>query len=101
MRYLGGLRGDGILKCGGVTVARAAYDFDGFLSKPGQVTSNGEIRLSPDALKAVFGRKNVQLLTDDGRTLNLQFSEKRLRSASDAAHVDVAGDLPVASGWRH
>jgi len=101
MRYLGGLRGDGILTCAGETIARAAYDFDGFLSKPGQVTSNGEIRMSPEALKAVFGRKNVQLLTDDGRTLNLQFSEKRLRSASDAAHVDVAGDLPVASGWRH
>jgi hypothetical protein len=101
MRYLGGLRGDGILKCGGETIARAAYDFDGFLSKPGQVTSNGEIRMPPEALKAVFGRKNVQLLTDDGRTLSLRFSEKQLRSASDAAHVDVAGDLPAASGWRH
>lgn len=101
MRCLGGLNGAGILTCGDETVARAGYDFDGFLSKLGQVTGCGEIRTSPEALRVVFGRKDLRLLTDDGRILSLRFSEKRLRSASDAAHVDVVGGLPPASGWRH
>ena len=101
MRYLGGLRGDGTLKCGSETIARAAYDFDGFLQKGGHVTGSGEIRMSPGKLKSVFGRKNLQLLTDDGHTLSLRFSESRLRSASDAAHVDISSGLPPASRWRH
>jgi len=43
MRCLGGLHGAGILTCGDKTVARAEYDFDGFLSKVGQMTACGEI----------------------------------------------------------
>jgi hypothetical protein len=101
MQYLGGLRGAGILTCEGKTVARANYDFDGFLTKPGQVAASGEIRMLPKALRDAFGRKNLQLLTDDGRRLSLRFSEKRLRSESDAAHVDVTGELPLVSEWRH
>ena len=61
----------------------------------------GEIRMSPKALREVFGRKDIQLLTDDGRLLSLQFSERWLRSASDETHVDVAGELPPVSEWRH
>src|SRR3546814_12251975 len=76
-------------------------DFDGFRTKPGQVTASGEVRMSPKTLRDVFGRKDLQLLTDDGRLLSLRFSEKRLRSASDAAHVAVAGELPSVSEWRH
>jgi hypothetical protein len=57
--------------------------------------------MSPKALQDVFGRKNLRLLTDDGRCLSLRFSEKRLRSASEAAHVDVTGELPPVSEWRH
>jgi hypothetical protein len=49
----------------------------------------------------VFGRRDVQLVTDDGRRLTLRFSERQLAAASDSAHVDVAGDLPAASEWRH
>ena len=101
MHHLGALRGAGVLTCGGETVARADYDFDGFLTKLGQVTGSGEIRMSPEALREVFGRKDLQLLTDDGRLLSLRFSEKRLPSASDAAHVDVAGELPLVSEWSH
>jgi hypothetical protein len=101
MHFLGGLRGAGTVTCGDETLARADYDFDGFLTKPGQITASGEIRMSPEALRDLVGRKNLQLLTDDGRLLSLRFSEKQLRSASDAAHVDVAGDLPPASEWRH
>ncbi len=102
MRYLGGLSGRGVLKCDGEEIARASYDFDGFFRKSVGVTSCGEIRASSAALRGVFGRKNVQLLTDDGRLLDLSFSEKALLPASDVAHVDVTGELPTAQRhWGH
>ena len=101
MRYLGAISGSGTLKCGGEEVARATYDFDGFFRKPVGVTGSGEIQLAPVALKRVFGRRDVQLLTDDGRLLDLRFSEKLL-AAGDVAHVDVTGDLPSETEtWRH
>ncbi|WP_274425585.1 hypothetical protein [Chelativorans sp. YIM 93263] len=101
MQYLGGIHGAGVLKCGGKTLTRADYDFDGFLRKPGEIVGSGEIRMPPDTLRQVFGREDLQLLTDDGRLLSLRFSEKDLPPASDAAHVDVAGDLPPQTEWRH
>lgn len=101
MRFLGVLRGAGVVACGEKTLSRADYDFDGFLMKPGQVMCSGELRMPWDALKDLFGRRDLHLLTDDGRHLSLQFSEKTLRAESDAAHVNVAGDLPPASEWRH
>ena len=85
MRYLGRLHGRGVLTYGDMEVARADYDFDGFLAKPGHVTSAGEIRTSPETLKRVFGRNGVQLQTDDGRILGLRFTEKRLSVGNDAA----------------
>jgi hypothetical protein len=100
MHYLGGISGSGVLKCDGEDITRATYDFDGFFHKATGVTGSGEIRLSPPALRSVFGRQRVQLFTDDGRLLNLKFSEKTLPSASDAAHVDVTGDLPNPRNWR-
>jgi hypothetical protein len=101
LRYLGGISGNGTLKCDGEEVARASYDFDGYFNKPSGVTSCGEIRLAAAALSSVFGRKDVQLLTDDGRLLDLRFSEKQLPAASEVAHVDVTGDLPTPRNWRH
>jgi hypothetical protein len=101
MHYLGGLRGAGVVACGEETLARADYEFDGFLMKPGQVMCSGELRMPWEALKDLFGRRDLQLVTDDGRHLSLQFSEKTLRAESDAAHVNVGGDLPLASEWRH
>jgi hypothetical protein len=66
------------------------------------VTGSGEIRLAAAALESVFGRDDVQLLTDDGRLLDLRFSEKELLAASDVAHVDVTGDLPTdPESWGH
>jgi hypothetical protein len=102
MHYLGGISGNGILICDGKDVARASYDFDGFLRPPTGIISCGEIRLSPSTLQTVFGRGDVQIRTDDGRLLDLRFSEKKLGSAADTAHVDVTGDLPTASpqNWR-
>jgi hypothetical protein len=102
MHYLGGISGNGVLMCDGKEVARASYDFDGYLRPPTGVVSSGEIRLSASALKDVFGRGGVQIRTDDGRLLDLRFSEKKFDSAAGAAHVDVTGDLPPASAqnWR-
>lgn len=101
MDYLGGLRGRGLLLCGSALVAPAQYDFDGYLTKGGQVTSCGEIRLPASVLRGIFGRADLRLQITDGRLLRLRFSEKRLSSSSDgAAHVDVAGELPAAADWR-
>ena len=101
MRYLGRISGSGQLTCKGEDVARATYDFDGFFNAPARVTSSGDIQLSATALEGIFGRRDVQLLTDDGRRLDLKFSEKSLPSASEIAHVDVTGDLPTTpQGWR-
>ncbi len=62
---------------------------------------SGELKLAPSDLEAVFGRLGVQLLTDDGRLLDLKFSEKELPPETDAAHVDVSGDLPRSPAeWR-
>jgi hypothetical protein len=102
MRYLGGISGGGVLKCNGEEIARASYDFDGFFKERFGVTCCGEIQASASALRDVFGRKGVQLLTDDGRLLDLRFSEKELFAASDVAHVDVTGELPTTpQTWRH
>ena len=100
MNYLGHIHGVGSLTCNGETVARANYDFEGFVSK-GHVTGSGEIRLPPDKLREVFGRSDVKLLTDDGRLLSIRFSERQLGPVKDAAHVEVGGDLPSTSEWRH
>jgi hypothetical protein len=102
MHYLGGISGRGVLKCNGEHIARVSYDFDGFLREPVGVTCCGEIQLSAAILKDVFGRRDVQLLTDDGRLLDLTFSEKALLSAGDVAHVDVSGELPATpESWRN
>jgi len=85
-----------VLKCNSEEFARAAYDFDRFFKKAVGVTSCGEIRASAIALKEVFGRKSVQLLTDDGRLLDLSFSEKVLLPSSESAHVNVTEELPPA-----
>ncbi len=101
MQYLGRIAGNGLLMRDGETVARISYDFEGFSRARGNVTSSGEISLAPSDLKTVFGRLGVQLLTDDGRLLDLRFSDKELRTANDVAQVVVTGDLPSSSAeWR-
>ncbi len=99
--YLGRLAGAGSVQIDGETIARAAYDFDGFATPHGGVTASGELRLTAADLEAVFGRAGVQLLTDEGRLLDLKFSEKELPAGTDAAHVDVSGGLPRSlAEWR-
>jgi hypothetical protein len=78
VRYLGQIAGAGSVTIGGEAVARASSDFDGFATPHGGVTGSGELRLTPSDLEAVFGKPGVQLLTDDGRLLDLEFSESAL-----------------------
>ena len=96
MLYLGGLTGSGMLISQGEDLGRTTYDFDVFKTKLG-ISSSGEIRLPAVILKEIFGRKDIQLRTDDGRLLDLKFSEKQLPAAGEAAHVDVTGDLPTGT----
>jgi hypothetical protein len=101
MQYLGRIAGSGQLMRDGETVARASYEFEGFMRPRGIVVGSGEISLAPSDLKVVFGRPGVQLCTDEGRLLNLRFSEKELRLANGVAEVEVSGDLPGSlADWR-
>lgn len=97
MRYLGRLHGHGVVTRMGRDVGRASYDIDGFAVHPRGITGSGEIRLPPADLASVFGRRDVHLRTDDGRLLDLRFSDKSLREGSVVAHVDVGGELPTAT----
>jgi hypothetical protein len=105
MRYIGGISGTGTLKCDGEEVARVSYEFDGFYTEATGITRCGELRVAADALESVFGRKDVQLFTDDGRIFDLSFSDKRLRPATDIAHVDPTDDKAASAAslrkWRH
>jgi hypothetical protein len=102
MQYLGRIAGEGVLTCNGETVARVAYDFEGFARPGGQLMSSGEIEAPALHLQAVFGRPGIQLLTDDGRLLDLKFSQKALSARSGVALVEVSGDLPkTRENWRH
>ena len=100
MRHLGVLRGTGTLWIGGKPAGRANYEFDGYLVKPGEVVASGEVRMSADVLGNAFGRADLTLQTDDGRTLALRFSGKRLSATSSVAHADVRGGLPDEKEWR-
>ena len=101
MRYLGELHGAGKLKVGDQTIGQADYEIEGYMARFGEVTGSGEIRMAAKSLKEVFGRTDLLLQTQDGRLLGIRFSEKRLKPSSDTAHVDVTGDLPRQSEWRH
>ena len=93
MRYLGGLRGAGLLTRGDEQIARANYDLDAYQTRPGEITGSGEIRTNRKALKDIFGLSGLSLVTDDGRTLRLRFTEKQLRPEAISAHVEVVGEL--------
>ncbi len=100
MRYLGGLRGAGTLRVGTTDVAAAEYELDGYAVPPAGVVSSGEIRTTPEILRKVFGRRDLVLVTENGRALTFRFSDKKLTAGDDAAHIDVTGGLPEAKNWR-
>lgn len=101
MQYLGALRGAGLLTCEGEAIGRADYEFDGFVRPAGEINGSGEIRMPSAALKEIFGRRDIQLQTDDGRIFILRFSDRKLPLASTAAHVDLIGNLLTVSDWHN
>ncbi len=101
MEYLGGLSGEGTLVQQGKNIARAYYDFDGYLTQHAGVVCNGELRSSAGILGAIFALADLQLRTDDGRLLELQISSKTIDRLAEAVHVDVRGQLPEEKRkWR-
>jgi hypothetical protein len=100
VQYLGVLRGTGDLICGDEAFGAASYELDGFVNRPGEVIASGELRMEAAALNSAFGRRDLQLRTEDGRLLQIRFSAKRLAPTSSVAHIDAAGDLPPANKWK-
>ena len=100
MRYLGALRGAGLLHGPAGPLGRVDYEFDAYLLRPGEVVASGEIRMKADELNEAFGRRDLSLQTDDGHTLGLRFSGKRLSKTSSTAHADIRGGLPDAKEWE-
>lgn len=101
IRYLGAITGVGVLSLEGETIARATYDFDGYSGERFGVACSGEIRFSESELACAADQRSLQLLTQDGRRLDLKLSEKQKFPANGVAHVEVTGDLPAdLSDWR-
>jgi hypothetical protein len=102
LRYLGGISGQGVVTQNGKAVAQAHFDIDGYFRTAVGVTGCGEIQAPAEVLEGLFGRTDLQLLTDRGFLLDLSFSDSALAPASDVAHVDVTGQLPTSpADWRH
>ncbi len=101
MQYLGRISGSGVLTCNGEDVTRASYVIEGFFRKPSRVVGTGEIGLSGAALRQLAGRKDVQLLTDDGRVLTIGFAVTAV-CIDNHAEADITGGLPETPAlWRH
>jgi hypothetical protein len=99
LRYLGGISGQGAILHDGKEITPASFDFDGYFRAAAGVTGSGEIRLPAGVLKDLFGRKDLQLLTDQGRLLDLSFSDLKQAPSGDVAHVDVTGTM-APGDWR-
>jgi hypothetical protein len=95
VRYLRGISGSGMLTSQGKQIARATYDFDCYFNEQRGASCSGQIQSEMPILKDVFGQRDIQLLTDDGRRLDITFSARELSATSRVAHVDVTGDLPT------
>lgn len=101
MQYLGRISGDGTLTAGGERVDSASYEIDGFVKAKIGVSGSGEIRASALALRQVFGRRDIQIVTVDGRRIDVRFSEKKIQPGARVAHVELSGALPTArADWQ-
>lgn len=99
LRYLGRLSGRGDIIHNGKKMAPATFDFDGYYRAAAGVSGCGEIRLHADALKGLFGRSDLQMLTEQGQVFDIVFSDKVLPDESCVAHIDLTGVLDPAD-WH-
>jgi len=100
LNHLGVLRGSGLLSSGEEQFGRANFEFDGYLKPDGIVSASGEIRMPAEALDRATRRNDLKLTTDEGRVLEVRFSGRRSGGPDDAAHADIAGDLPAPPHWK-
>ena len=100
IRHLGTLRGSGTICCGGMVLGPADYEIDGFCTRPGEVVGSGEITMAPAELANAFGRRDLELTTEDGKVLALRFSGGRLQPRVAVAHADITSGLPPEDEWR-
>lgn len=100
MRFLGKLCGTGTLANADGTIGQADYELDGYAMRPGAVVASGELRMASAALARAFERRDVRLITADGRTLPLRFTGKPSDRGGDAAHIDISDGLPNEAEWR-
>lgn len=94
MKYLGTLAGEGCILHDGMDLTRAQFEFDGYSTSHAGVICSGELRMPAVMLERAFLLRTVQLRTDDGRMLEVRFSDNKIRPDQDAAHVDVRGEIP-------
>jgi len=94
MQYLGTLAGEGFVLHNGLELTRVQFEFDGYSTSHAGVICNGEIRMPAMMLKTTFALRTMQLRTDEGRMLELRFSDKKIGPGQEAAHVDVRGEIP-------
>ncbi len=101
LRYLGGISGEGAVKLDGETVAPVKFDLDGYFRPSTGVTGSGEIQMTSEALKSLFGRNDLELQTDQGLLLGLRFSDSTLPKSSDFVRVEVkARPTTAPDDWR-
>jgi hypothetical protein len=94
MQYLGTLSGSGCILHDGLEVTRADFKFDGYSTSYAGVGCSGEVTMPAAMLKAVFALRTLQLRTDEGRNLEVRFSDNKLGVGQVSAHVDVRGEIP-------
>lgn len=100
LKFLGTWRGTGDLRQAEQSLGRADFEFDGFLSRPGEVVASGELRMPPASLAEAVGRRTLELVTDEGPVLTVRFTGKISETAGGVIHVEVGGQLPPPAKWR-
>ncbi|MBB4198043.1 hypothetical protein CCR94_04910 [Rhodoblastus sphagnicola] len=99
LRYLGGLSGRGDIVQNGKKLAPTTFDLDGYYRAAAGVSGCGEIRLASEMLRSLFGRSDLQLLTEQGQVFDIKFSDHTLPASSCVAHIDLSGNMDPAD-WR-
>ncbi len=101
LRYLGGISGQGEVKLKGKTLAPVQFDLDGYFQPAVGVTGSGEIQAPQATLEALFGRDDLELLTDGGLLLALRFPNAKSPPSSGCMGVEVKGPSSIGpNDWR-
>lgn len=100
MRFLGKLRGGGMLTAVDGTIGPVQYDLDGYLMRPGAVVASGELHMASGTLETTVDRQGFRLITAEGRSLPFRFTGKLSDRQGQFAHIDISEGLPSENEWR-